>query len=132
MNAIHHDCLDTRPMIDISDNAVPKIHPATREILPEDPLELQAFQVPGDTERMLRLLVEEFARIGWGVEPILALARDPNYLAFHGLWRLYGEDRLRRRVSEILARCGVVHVKSVETCSRDLGAEQLVQIVVPS
>ena len=40
----------------------PKIHPLDREMLPEDPLEMQAFEVPGDTELMFRIVIEEFAR----------------------------------------------------------------------
>ena len=34
---------------------VPKVHPLDREMLPEDPLHLQAFEVPGDTELMFRI-----------------------------------------------------------------------------
>jgi hypothetical protein len=108
--------------------AVPKVHPATREILPDDPLEMHSFEIPGDTDLMLRLLVEEYARIGWGVEPIMALARDPNYLAFHGLWRLYGEHRLRARVREIVARSGIVRVRTVEA---NVEPDVLVQIETP-
>ena len=106
-------------------NAVPKVHPASREILPDDPLEMQAFEVPGDPDLMLRLLIEEYARIGCGAEAIMLLARDPNYQAFHGLWRLYGEEELHRRVSGILSRCGVIRVKTTETQPI---SERLVQI----
>jgi hypothetical protein len=86
---------------------------------------MHGFEVPGDTDLMLRLLVEEYARIGWDVNPIMLLARNPNYRALHGLWRLYGEDRLRNRVGEILARCGVVRVRTLESNPEP---EQLVQI----
>jgi hypothetical protein len=116
-------------MNDTTSTAVPKTHPATREILPDDPLEMHSFEIPGDTDLMLRLLVEEYARIGWGVEPIMALARDPNYLAFHGLWRLYGEHRLRNRVREIVARCGIARVRTVEA---HIEPEQLVQLEMPT
>ena len=91
-------------------NATPKIHPATREILPEDPMEMQAFEVPGDPNLMLRLLVEEYARIGWGTSAIMQLARDPNYQAFHGLWQFFGEEDLANRIGQILSRCGIVRV----------------------
>ena len=57
----------------------PKIHPATREILPDDPMEMHGFEVGGDPGLMLRLLVEEYARIGWGIDDIMQLARDRNY-----------------------------------------------------
>ena len=105
--------------------AIPKTHPAAREILPEDPMEIQGFEVPGDSDLMVRLLVEEYARIGWGLEEIINLARDPNYRAFHGLLQLYGEGALRRRVQEILARSGVIRVNEKEIQPL---TEQLVQI----
>jgi hypothetical protein len=100
-----------------SQNATPKIHPATREILPDDPLEMQSFEVPGDPNLMLRLLVEEYARMGFGPAAIVQLARDPNYLAFHGLLRLLGEEELTSRVSQIVARCGVMRVKTTEAAA---------------
>lgn len=109
-------------------NAVPKVHPASREILPDDPMEMHGFEIPGDPELMLRLLIEEYARIGWGVEEIMQLSRDPNYTAFYGLWRSLGDSEYRQRVSNILARCGVVRVKTTETEPR---SEQLVQISLP-
>ena len=96
-------------------NAVPKNHPATREILPEDPLEMHGFEVPGDTDLMLRLLIEEYARVGWNSDQIMDLARNANYRALHGLWRIYGEDQFRTRVGEIVARCGVVRVRTLES-----------------
>jgi hypothetical protein len=110
-------------------NAVPKVHPASREVLPDDPMEMHGFEVPGDPELMLRMLVEEYARIGWGVEAILQSARDPNYTAFYGLRKSLGEDELRRRISRIIARCGVIRVKATET---EPPSERLVQIELPA
>jgi hypothetical protein len=106
-------------------NAVPKIHPASREALPDDPLEMQAFEIPGDRELMLRLLVEEYARVGWNVDAMMQLARDPNYTAFHGLRKALGEDELRQRVSDIVARCGVIRISATES---EPMSQQLVQI----
>ena len=90
---------------------------------------MQAFEVSGDASLMLSLLVEEYARIGWGVDAIMETARDPDYLAFYGLWRLYGEEELRRRVNNILSRCGVIRVKAIET---EPLSERLVQIDLPA
>ena len=104
---------------------VPKVHPASREMLPEDPLHLQGFELPGDTELMLRLLVEEYARMGWGLADLMQLARDPFYQAFHGLWQLHGDEELERRIRSILARTGVTRVKAVQT---EPISERLVQI----
>ena len=92
----------------------PKVHPLDREMLPEDPLEMQAFEVPGDTELMFRIVIEEFARMGWDKAAIIGLARDPFYAALHGLWRLYGEEDFLRRVSQVLSRVGVVRVRTFE------------------
>ena len=89
----------------------PKTHPLDREMLPEDPLELQAFEVPGDVELMFRVVIEEFARMGWNSAAIVELAHNPFYQALHGLWRFYGETEFQRRVHLILARAGVIRVR---------------------
>jgi hypothetical protein len=93
---------------------VPKVHPLDREMLPEDPLEMQAFEVPGDTDLMFRIVIEELARMGTDKAAIVALARDPFYAALHGLWQLYGEEEFSYRVSQILAKAGVVRVRIFE------------------
>lgn len=92
----------------------PKTHPLEREMLPEDPLELTAFEVPGDPRVMFRIVVEELARMGWDKAAILGLARDPFYAALHGLWRLLGEDEFAREVAAVLSRVGVVRVRTFE------------------
>jgi hypothetical protein len=118
-------------MLDPMPHATPKIHPATREILLDDPLELQACEVPGDPQLMLRLLVEEFARIGWDTAAIMQLACDPNYQAFHGLLRLYGPNEMRQQVSQIISRCGVMRVTRQEK-PLDPPPDQLVQVDLPT
>ena len=110
-------------------NAVPKVHPATREVLPEDPMDLQGFEVPGDPHLMMRLLVEDYAHMGWKTESIMSLANDTNYQVFHGLLRMFGEDELRRRIADVIARCGVMRVKTTE---REPPPTQLVQIDLPA
>ena len=92
----------------------PKLHPLDREMLPEDPLEMQAFEVPGDTDLMFRIVIEEFGRMGHDAAAITALARDPFYAALHGLLHLYGEDVFRQQVTEILSRVGVTRVRTFE------------------
>lgn len=106
-------------------DAAPKVHPASREILPDDPMQMTGFQVPGDPRLMLRLLVEEYARIGWDTEAIMRLARDPNYQGFHGLLQLYGEKALRDQVAEILSRSGVIRVVTQEKEPAPAGLVQL-------
>ena len=109
-------------------SAVAKVHPASREILPDDPMEMTGFELPGDPDLMLRLLVEDYARMGWGSDVIMQLARDRNYQALYGLYQLFGEDELRRRVGEVISRCGVMRVKTKET---QPVSENLVQIDMP-
>jgi hypothetical protein len=115
-------------MVDVNADAVPKVHPATREILPDDPMEMHALEVPGDPDLMLRLLVEEYARIGLGVHAIVQLAREPNYTAFYALRISLGEEAFRARVGDIIRRCGVIRVSATET---EPPAENLVQIALP-
>jgi hypothetical protein len=107
------------------DNFVPKVHPATRPVEPEDPMNLFAVEVPGDPELMLRLLVEEYARMGWGFDALADLFRDPFYVAAHGLWLHYGEEELRRRLTTMLRRVGVVRTKTTMAAPT---SERLVQI----
>lgn len=108
-----------------SENFVPKVHPATRPVEPDDPMNLFAVEVPGDPELMLRLLVEEYARMGWDLDALVGLFRDPFYVAAHGLWLHYGEQDLKRRLSDFLGRVGVVRAKTI---TRIPPSERLVQI----
>ena len=45
---------------------VPKVHPATRAVEPDDPMDLDATLVPGDVDLMFRSVVQEYAWMGWG------------------------------------------------------------------
>jgi hypothetical protein len=107
------------------DNFVPKVHPATRPVELDDPMNLFAVEVPGDPELMLRLLVEEYARMGWGLDALLGLFRDPFYVAAHGLWLHFGEEELKRRLTAMLRRVGVVRTKTTTSAP---ASEHLVQI----
>jgi len=111
-----------------TENLVPKVHPATRQVEPDDPMNLHGFELPGDPNIMLRMLVEEYARMGWGLEQLMTLFRDPFYHAAHGLWLRYGEREMRDRLTAMLARTGVIRVRS-ETAP---AAEELVNITLPS
>ncbi|HLN28857.1 MAG TPA: hypothetical protein VK395_14015 [Gemmataceae bacterium] len=97
--------MDTNPQ-----QWVPKVHPATRSVEPEDPMTLHATAVPGDPEVMLRCLVQEFAWMGWDAEQIVPLFRDPFYPALNSLWCVHGEAGIRQRVQEALRQCAVLNV----------------------
>jgi hypothetical protein len=107
---------------------VPKIHPATRAVEPEDPLSLFGYEIEGDPELMLRMLVEEYARMGYDCDALMELARNPFYQAVYGLRQLLGEEELRCRVSRILARCGVLRTSWREA----LPAPDVVQLQLPA
>ena len=107
-----------------SDDLVPKVHPATRAVEPEDPLNLHGFEVPGNPDIMLRMLVEEFARLGYGLDGLMHLCRDPFYHALHGIWLQLGDEELRRRMGQIFARVGVLRVRTLSAPA----TEELIQI----
>ena len=94
-----------------SERYVPKVHPATRPVEPDDPMTLHATPAPGDPEVMLRCLVQEYAWMGWDGEQILALFHDPFYPALHSLLQLCGENGLRERLTALLGQTGVFRVR---------------------
>ena len=116
-------------MHDADCDPTPKIHPATREMLPEDPMELCGHELPGDQELMMRLLVEEFARMGWSADAIMQLACDGQYQAFEGLRRAYGVEGMRERIAATLARCGVMRTKFFEAATQ---TQRLVELELPA
>jgi hypothetical protein len=111
------------------DLSLAKPHPKDRAVELDDPMDLQAFEVSGDPQVMLRMLVEEYARMGWALDEVMALFRDPFYVAAHGLWLLFGEEELRRRISQVLARCGIVRTTTKLSTP---ASERLVQIELPA
>jgi hypothetical protein len=97
-------------MVSETERFVPKVHPATRPVEPDDPLTLHATAVTGDPEIMLHCLVQEYAWMGWDAEEILQLFRDPFYPALHGLWCFYGEAGLRDRLNAVLGQTGTLRL----------------------
>jgi hypothetical protein len=91
---------------------VPKVHPASRPVEPEDPLTLHATAVAGDPEVMLQCLVQEYAWMGWDAQEILQLLRDPFHPALHALWCLYGEAGLRDRLTAVLKQTGTLRFEA--------------------
>ena len=90
---------------------VPKVHPASRPVEPEDPMTLHATPVSGDPAVMLRCVVQEYAWMGWDSEAILRLFHDPGYPALNALLGFYGEPSLREQIETCLAKTGVLRVK---------------------
>ncbi|MBI2133010.1 MAG: hypothetical protein HYT99_09480 [Candidatus Tectomicrobia bacterium] len=73
----------------------------------EDPMELVAIPMPGDTagaeREMARCLAEEFLRMGHTEEEVLGMFRDPFYAVLHNLCRSQGESEIRRIVAQASA-----------------------------
>jgi hypothetical protein len=96
---------------------VPKVHPATRPVESEDPMELVATPAPGDPGVMLECIVQEFAGMGWDAAQLLALFRSPAYPVLNQLLAYYGEEAVSAKVRELLGRWGVFRVR--ETIADD-------------
>jgi hypothetical protein len=94
-------------MCEDSRQLVPKVHPLTRNMEADDPLEIFATPVFGDPLVMLECLIGEYAGMGWNAEQILQLFRDPEYPALHGLLEAYGEATIRRHIRDLLDRTGI-------------------------
>lgn len=91
-------------------------------------MEKHAVLIPDDASFMLQLLVEEYARVGRGLDDLMKLARDPNCTVFYDLLRLFGEDELRSQISHILSHCGILRFTTSETPPL---SERLIQINLP-
>jgi len=83
-----------------------------RDTMPEpgDPMELVLHSAPAeDPELMAICLIEEYARLGMDEAQIFELFRQPVY-RIHFLYRERGEDWIRSRIREVLARTGRMRV----------------------
>jgi hypothetical protein len=107
---------------------VPKLHPATREVLPDDPMTLCATPVAGDPDLLVRAVVQDYAWMGWNADQIAALFRDPFYPLLHGLWRVLGEVGVRDRIDAVFRHYGVYRFRSTVHEEREEAAPELIQI----
>jgi hypothetical protein len=92
---------------------VPKVHPATREVESDDPLELVASPAPGDADVMLECIVQEFAGLGYDADELTGLFSNPAYPVPNQLLHYYGPAEIRRRIETLLARAGVFRTHEV-------------------
>jgi hypothetical protein len=100
------------------DRWVPKVHPLSRPVEFDDPMELMANPVEGDPYVMLDCIVEEFAWMGYTTEEILALFDNPEYPVLNQLARFFGKEEVCRRVEE---RLSYGMVRFTEVIADDLG-----------
>lgn len=112
---------------------VPKVHPLTRDVELEDPLELIATPVQGDPDVMVECIVQEFAWMGWDTEQLMNLFTSPAYPVLNQLLAYYGEAEIRRRIEAFLGRVGGV-IRFRETIAPDPEPEadepELIQLTI--
>jgi len=102
-----------------SSRFVPKVHPVARPVEPDDPFTLNATPVPGDSDVMIRAVVQEYAWLGWSADQILSLFRDPFFPVLHGLWQTLGDAELRNRIASVVDTFGVFRFQSTIVESPD-------------
>jgi hypothetical protein len=107
---------------------VPKVHPASREAMADDPMTLCATPAAGDPDLLFRAVVQEYAWMGWSAEQIAALFRDPFYPMLHGLGQVLGETGVRERIDAVFFHSGVFRFRSTVHEAPDETAPVLVQI----
>jgi hypothetical protein len=89
-------------------NFVPKVHPATRALAADDPLELVAQPMAGDAGVMLECVIQEFIWLGWNTEQLVQLFSSPAFPVLNQLLEYFGPEEVRRRVEALLDRSGVL------------------------
>ncbi len=75
----------------------------------EDPLELNGITLLTEedtTDEMAECFIEEFMRLGYGAQQILALFRNPYYLGMNMVLEKRGEPFVRDRIAGVFARWG--------------------------
>ena len=87
-------------------------HPGDRGWEPEDPMQLSGTAIPGDPAIMLHCVVEEYARMGWGVDQIVRLFDTPFYQGTYGLGRSLSNDVVRRMIEDIVSQSGVMRFRT--------------------
>lgn len=111
---------------------VPKVHPATREIEADDPMELMAEIAPGDPEVMLNCMIEEFGWQGYDAEGLMRLFLDPEYPVLNQLLDYFGPTEVRSRIDAARTGFDAFSVRTVidETPEPDEDHDELIELTV--
>lgn len=102
---------------------VEKVHPLSREVEPEDPLELMAEPIYGDPAEMLDGLLQEFAWMGYTKDELLGLFHHPGYPLLCELRTHFGDAEVLRQVENLLERWGTLRFR--ETIVEDEPEEMI-------
>ncbi len=74
------------------------------EFDPEDPMEMVAVELPGQSEEQLREMAlcfaEEFIRDGWSEEKLFAMFQNPFYQGPYLVWQQKGDEFVRSVIQE--------------------------------
>jgi hypothetical protein len=92
-------------------------HPKDRPMEDGDPLELHGVALDGDGDLLFTFMVEEFARIGWDAGTILRNFQQPEYQGPYRMLQALGPIESRRRIEQIVQRCGVLRIRAVEAAA---------------
>lgn len=111
---------------------VPKVHPITRHVEPEDPMELVATPVQGDPDFMLECIIQEFAWMGMDADQLMKFVQNSDYPVLNQLQEHFGADEICRRIRGILGRSGIFRFREtiVEEAEEEENEHQLIQISV--
>jgi hypothetical protein len=74
---------------------------------PDDPLELRGvglLTTEDTTEAMTECFIEEFLRLGYDADRLLALFRNPFYTGVNMVLENRGEAFVRRKIAEVFSR----------------------------
>lgn len=85
------------------------------EFVEEDPMELVGMVLPGEAgqlEAMAECIIEEYVRLGWNEQRLMTLFVNPMFMATHRIYRLKGEDYVRRLIQTTCARWKVMQRKT--------------------
>ena len=94
---------------------------------PTDPTMLVGVEIPGDEtsdREMAYAFAEEFARLGYSVENLMALFRNPYYAGAYRALTVLGEEEIARIVDEAVAVWSGFEVVFRDVPGADVGEDE--------
>lgn len=77
-------------------------HGRDKEAEADDPYELNGINAPGNKEFMARTLIEEYARLGYGKDRLMAIFKNEFYQSAHNVYQDLGEEEIESIIDEVL------------------------------
>jgi hypothetical protein len=110
---------------------VEKVHPLSRDVEAEDPMELMAEPVMGDPQLMLECMLQEFAWMGWNEEQLVSMFYNPGYPVLCQLREHFGDEEIRRQVRALTQAWGRLQFRETIVEPDEEAEVDLVQITLP-